>query len=87
MTDGQICFLHEYCTDCPLRRKCPRRPLFYSEQEDANWKKHTLDSTKRMALLLGFPSSTIEPGASLGVNMMDKRRSRELELHPTFSPD
>lgn len=86
MSDGQICFLHEYCTNCPLRRECSIRPLFYSEQEYANWKQHTLDATKRMARLLGFPPSSIEPGTSLGLKMMDKRRSKELELHPTFSP-
>lgn len=86
MTMGQICFAHEYCTDCPVRKECTVRPTFYSDEEYAYWRKTSLEATKKVALLMGFPESCIPFGLDLGIQMMDKRRAKELELFKTYSP-
>ena len=86
MTRGQICFEHEYCTDCPERKDCTVRPTFYSEEQYQEWRSQTLTDAKRIAEMLGFNSQIIPFGLDSGIKMMDKRRAKELELHPTYSP-
>ena len=85
MTKGQICFQHKYCTDCPIRVECDVRPLFYSEEEYNAYKKETLALSTAIAERMGFPKALFPSGFNAGMQMMDKRRKRELELHPTYS--
>lgn len=87
MTKGQICFSQEYCTDCPERKSCTVRPTFYSEEKYQCWRNETLDQTARIAKVFSFPTQSIPLGMDIGVKMMDKRRAKELELHPTYSPE
>lgn len=86
MTIGQICLLHEYCTDCPERKVCTIRPTFYSDEEYQCWKNQTLVTSILVAKMLGFSALSI-PFGEIGAQMMDKRRAKELELHSTFSPE
>lgn len=85
MTMGQICFSHEYCTDCPMRIECSVRPLFYSEEKYQVYRKETLEKTAFLARIMGIPEYTISPSLNIGIKMMDKRRAQELKVHPTYS--
>ena len=87
MTNGQICFSQEYCTDCPLRKECAIREFFYSDKEYNNYKEQTCKMTASVAESLGVPKSFIPFGLNCGLRMMDKRRAKELEIHPTYSPE
>lgn len=87
MTNGQICFMNEYCTNCPIRKECTVRPLFYSENAYQKYRKETLAKSSLLAELMGFHKSDISLGLNVGMKMMDKRRTKELELHPTYSPN
>lgn len=86
MTRGQICFLHEYCTDCPERKNCTVRPTFYSDEAYQKWKDQTIADASRVAKISGYNQQSIILGMNFGIKMMDKRRAKELELHPTYSP-
>ncbi len=85
MTKGQTCFLQEYCTNCPLRAECGIRPLFYSEEAYNKYKNEVLSISTKVAAGLGYSKETIPMGLNIGIQMMDKRRKKELELHPTYS--
>lgn len=85
MTIGQTCFLHEYCTDCPERRNCTVRPTFYSDEEYQYWRNQALKQGEMTAKFLNFSNDAILIGLNIGVQMMDKRRKKEREIHPTFS--
>jgi len=86
-TIGQVCYSHEYCTDCPARKQCSIRPMFYSEKEYQNWRTTTFQTAQQFAQAIGFPHICIPLGLNVGLQMMDKRRKRELELHPEYSPE
>lgn len=87
MTMGQICFAHEYCTDCPIRKECTVRPLFYSEEAYQKYRKETLEKTSFIAKAMGFPDSFISFGLNMGITMMDNRRKQELKIHPSYSKE
>lgn len=87
MTRGQICFLNEYCTNCPIRKNCTVRPIFYSEEEYQAWKDLSFANMKALLNGLNINPNFISSGADLGFDMMDKRRAKELELHPTYSKE
>lgn len=87
MTKGQVCLSQKYCTDCPLRKDCTVRSIFYSETEYFYWRKQAYDTTVKMASFLSLPPTIIASGTICGIQMMDKRRARELELYPKYSPE
>lgn len=87
MTRGQICFLHEYCTNCPERKDCTIRPLFYSEEKYQAWKDQALFIFRASLHDLNVDDRLITAGADIGFDMMDKRKARELELYPTYSKE
>lgn len=84
-TRGQICFSQEFCTDCPERADCSIRPLFYSDKQYEEYRNKTLNISKQIAISMQIPKDVIPIGLNLGMKMMDKRRKKELELHPTYS--
>lgn len=86
MTIGQVCFSHEYCTDCPARAECTVRPTFYDNSQYLAWRNETVETTKVLARsLYHMPEQLIDKGIESGIKMMDKRRDMELRIHPTFS--
>lgn len=85
MRSALICFVHEYCTNCPQRKECTMRPLFYSDEEYTKWRIETMKRTEEVAKDLGIYTSSSPLGIEIGAQMMDKRRAKELELHKTFS--
>lgn len=86
-TRGQICFSQEFCTNCPERKNCKVRPLFYSDKQYEEYWTKTLNISKQIAISMQIPKNVIPIGLDLGKKMMDKRRKKELELHPTYSND
>ena len=86
MTHGQICFQHEYCTNCPIRRECTVRPIFYSDEEYEEWRSQTLKISERIAKTMGYPHWMTSSSIGIGIQMMDKRRAQELKEHPSYSP-
>lgn len=87
MTNGQICFIHEYCTDCPIRKECAVRPIFYSDKDYELYRQQTLMYSSIIAKRLKFPNAFIPAGLNIGLQMMDKRRAKEIKEHPTYSPE
>lgn len=85
MTKGQTCFSQEYCTNCPLRAECGIRPLFYSDSLYNEYRDRTLRETTTVAKSLGLPETIIPIGINIGLQMMDKRRSEEIRIHPIYS--
>lgn len=84
-TKGQTCLSHEYCTDCPLRVECNVRPIFYSDKEYQEYRKEILQISISIARKMGMPDYLSRQYLNDSMNMMDKRRSKELELYPTYS--
>ncbi len=84
MTNGEICFSQEYCTNCPIRKECTIRPIFYSDEEYDYYRQQTIHLSATIAENMGYsnPFNHLEAG----VKLMDKRRAKELEEHPTYSP-
>lgn len=69
------------------RKDCCVRPLFYSDEEYEEYRKETLDVVTRIAEFMGFSKVGISLGLQFSMEMLDKRREKELELHPTYSAD
>ena len=88
-TIGQVCYSHEYCTDCPARKQCSIRPLFYSEPEYQNWKTTTYLKIEQFVKPFVTPSlyASISFNVCLEMLSMEVRKQRELELHPEYSPE
>lgn len=77
--------MQEFCTNCPERKDCKVRPLFYSDEQYAEYRQQVICKTTHLVSLMEFPKDAISIGLNIGISMMDKRRERELELHPTYS--
>lgn len=82
MTRGRICSMHEFCTDCPDRKPCTMRLLFYSNEKYVQACKKSLTFAIRLESI-GF--SGILTSVIISIILMDKRRKKELELYPTYS--
>ena len=89
MLSAQVCSNCEYCTDCPKRKDCAIRKIFYSESEYLKWRKEVIYSASALSSLI-FPGSLyyeVSEVSRIEVRIMDKRRDKELMLHPTYSQD
>ena len=90
MTIGQLCYSQEYCTNCPARKQCSVLPLFYSEKQYQDWRNSVAKMFIHCTEPLHLPYAIVSAGLQTGLQMMvlmDKRRKRELELHPEYSPE
>lgn len=84
MIRGQICSKHEFCTDCPERKPCTMRPLFYSKKKYEECCKKSLVFA---ILRESMGSSGTFISVAITIMLMNKRREKELELYPTYSAD
>lgn len=86
MQQSKSCQMHEYCTNCPARVGCIVRFGFYRSNEEYLELVKTVNIlTLQIALAnkMDFCSCAYEIN-NIG-NSMDKKRNRELELHPQYS--
>lgn len=87
MAQSEVCSNQEYCTNCTIRKDCAIRRTFYSE-EYFKWRKESYDLIISTASKLFLAhSSAIISGTLLTLQQMDKRRDKEMELYPEFSPE
>ncbi len=89
MLSAQVCSNCKYCTDCPKRKDCAIRKIFYSESEYLKWRMEVMDSANSLSNLI-FPYSLYHQVSLISrmeVKLMDERREEELKLHPTYSQD
>ena len=89
MLSVQLCSNCEYCTDCPKRKDCAIRKLFYSDSEYTKWKNEALNSSIALSNLI-FPDFLYFSAVSLvrlELMFMDRRKEKELQLYPTYSQD
>lgn len=81
------CSTHKHCTSCPSRIECITRKKFYDEAEYQS--SIALSNTLTLAKCLSDGVSYED--ASLIIHYFNKemyeKRQRELELHPTYSPE
>ncbi len=81
-----ICTKQEYCTSCPSRKGCANRVNFYDEKNFFQ----TLDTSNSMAdsmfVEMGFPKTIVTHTNTIFVEQMKRKRNKELEEHPTYSP-
>lgn len=83
---GKICAEHEACISCPCRVECTIRPTFYDEAEYNFWRASAVAVAKLHLKALGYPPLLAQLGVQQSITMMDKRRQKELELFPEYSP-
>ena len=84
---GRICAENEYCTHCPARAECGVRLAFYDDDVYNMLSMEVFVRASAYAASLGFPAILIPTEVSRNIKAMDKRRERELELHPSFSKE
>lgn len=87
MRISQICMAHKYCTDCPSRKECTVRPIFYSQSEYDEMIGEMRMVTSRATAFMGIPPYMANFQIEQSIQMMHTRRDRELTLHPTYSKD
>ena len=83
---GRICVDNEFCTNCPARTKCGMRELFYDNDAYEAVRAEVFVRASMVAALLGTPTLLIPLEVGANIQAMDKRRRKELELHPKYSP-
>lgn len=79
------CKENEYCTNCPSRFGCETRLSFYSEKEYLENVELTSFLAIKMGIAMGMEYNDCVKENNKMVNKMNKKRNRELELHPTYS--
>lgn len=85
---AMTCSNQEYCTDCSARKGCICRRSFYCSKEQYNTlKQEAIDSSSLIALSIGHSVDSVATSMFLFEKRMDKKRKRELELHPLYSFD
>lgn len=83
-----ICMQHKYCTRCPLRVGCKERLLFYLA--DKNYDQRLQEISAKNGKIfgsLGHSAQEVALHEILYQLIMNKKRQKELELHPTYSCD
>lgn len=86
MLDETICIQHEYCTNCPERAKCPKRITFYNKNQFCSELLETDLLASSILETMDFPANVIAISSSMFLEMMIKKRNRELEEYPIYSP-
>ena len=85
MDIGRICAENEYCTHCPARAECGIRPIFYDSDAYEAIRLEVFAKASVFAAMIGTPKLLIPLEVGTNIRAMDRRREKELELHPTFS--
>lgn len=81
---AKTCMLNDYCTDCPYRKDCSIRKLFYSDDFHTSLSKMSATADS-ILLRFGYSHSTTFFAHSQFREEINKKREREMELHPTYS--
>lgn len=90
MTDMKnlvVCSFQEYCTDCPVRKGCTRRMLYYKEEYLEILKIANISTIRFLCTYQKMDFLTAISMIDKFCKDDDKKRQRELELHPTYSPE
>ncbi|MCI9063316.1 MAG: hypothetical protein HFJ17_01755 [Clostridia bacterium] len=87
MSIAQTCMNHAYCTDCPSRKECTVRQCFYSQGEYDEMIDMIRRTTLRIISFMRVPPYVANLQINTAIQMMNNRRKRELELHPTYCAD
>lgn len=82
---GQICREHNECTDCPIRKICNIRGVFYSDAAYEDLIQDTVSLSTIVLRLQGVPESAIQNAIQSTLRVMNHRRQVEVQLHPTYS--
>lgn len=81
------CSLNEFCTNCPARKTCEKRILFYDEKKFNETLLKSNDLALSLALSLGLSAPSMRFSNFIFTLQMQKKRKRELEEHPTYSAE
>lgn len=84
--DASLCMQQEFCTYCSLRAKCAKRITFYNEKQFLDELVATDMLAISMLESLGFPEECITLSRTIFLQTMTKKRNRELEENPIYSP-
>lgn len=84
--DVMLCMQHEFCTDCPLRANCKERVIFYNEEQFLEHLEESNRITDEFLALTGMPEKIALLSKLIFIEMISKKRNKELEEHPTYSP-
>lgn len=87
MYNPEICLKHATCTNCPVRKNCMMRKLFYSPEQFEQTISITNSQTFALSIAKGMSHELALYGIRKCQTEMFKRRDEELKLHPTFSVD
>lgn len=85
MPDEKICIQHEYCTDCPARATCPKRITFYNQNQFFEELSESTVISNAFLEELGFSEDIIALSSVIFLQMMNKKRDRELQENPIYS--
>lgn len=85
MEHGETCLRNEYCTNCPIRAKCEKRITFYNEKQF--FEELVKSNVYANAILaeLGISESLIALSSVIFLQIMNKKRDREVQEHPIYS--
>lgn len=82
-----ICMMNEFCTDCPERKTCYKRPLFYKEKEFAEDLLQSSNLALSLSSSFGLSGPSMRFANFIFTSQMRKKQKRELEEHPTYSAE
>lgn len=84
--EARLCMEQQFCTHCPLRAKCEKRITFYNEKQFFEDLAKIESIAISVLKFLGFPEEEIDSSCTFFLDDMNKKRNKELEEHPIYSP-
>ena len=86
MTDELLCMVQEYCTACPIRKTCISRIDFYNEKRFLKNLEEANKLADERLLMAGIPKDIVVLSNTIFTEMITKKRDKELQEHPIYSP-
>ncbi len=85
INDAKLCSKQEYCTDCPIRKRCPNRPAFYHLKKFINILEDSKSAFLFISTIIGDDLFSSYELANECWKTIWKKRNREVSLHPEYS--